>query len=329
MTEVADSISSWQREPGVVIARVAPEHRYEALAVLLTGESAGRQAVVDHFLGFADQQRLSLEDIWTASRDGRTVAATMIVPCAGRTAMVFLSPLVRRSSVALAGALVRTACRGQDTRRVRLIQSLLDPGQDLLAGALDHAGFTRLATLVYLQHTIKSSPVPPPGAAGAPPGYQLLPWSESHRPLFERAILESYQGTRDCPGLLGLRDIDDIIDGHMHTGTFEPALWQVLCRAGEPCGVMLLNPLPQRRSIELVYLGLPGTQRGQGLGRRLLQYGIGLAQQRGLTSMICAVDADNAPAVRLYQSLHFTSTARKQALILAVESAECKVQSAK
>ena len=119
----------------------------------------------------------------------------------------------------------------------------------------------------------------------------------------------------DCPGLVGLRHINDIIAGHMATGTFKPQFWFALHQESKPMAIMLLNLVPRQNAIELVYLGVCPHWRGQGIGRKLLLHGIGLARRYGISKMILAVDRDNKPALRLYESLEFASTARKLAMI--------------
>ena len=294
-----------------VIDRVSPEMMRPALSMLLSGRADANDPAVENFLGFAAEQSLGLDAIWAARQKGRIVASAMMVLCAGRTGLIFLSPNITPATVPLAGALASALCRDQDPRRVRLVQALLDPGQEQVGKALDAAGFQRLAVLIYMQHRALRTPAPlDPG-----PEVQLRSYTPEARPDFARAILATYQQTLDCPGLLGLRHIDDILDGHMATGKFIPELWLLLESQGAPVGVMLLNLVPQRAALELVYLGLSPAWRGRGLARRLLQHGLGLASRHAATQMILAVDDHNTPALHMYAALQFVPTARKAALI--------------
>jgi ribosomal protein S18 acetylase RimI-like enzyme len=164
-------------------------------------------------------------------------------------------------------------------------------------------------------------PVPGPGG-GAPlhlaPPLRLLTWSQANRQTFAKAILASYEQTLDCPGLLGMRQIDDIIAGHMATGQFVPELWMALYREEEPAAVMLLGALPQRQALELVYLGVSVPFRRQGMARRLVDHAIHLAHRRRCNKLMLAVDEHNSPALKLYRSMHFIATARRTALVLAL-----------
>ena len=286
----------------------------QALAILLTGRPWSGDPAVGQFLAFAESQHLSLRQLWGASSSGRLLATALVVPNRGRAGMIFISPVQGHSSLGMVSDLVRAAVGGQDPEDLTLLQALLDPHQRLEARALGDAGFRDLAHLLYMHRRTDLGPCP----LELEPGIRVVRWSESARPIFAAAILASYEQTLDCRGLLGLRDIQDIIEGHMATGCFEPDLWSVLAYGDEPVGVMLLNPVPQRAALELVYLGFSVPWRRRGLGKRMVRYGLGVAPRYDATSMLLAVDQNNAPAIQMYRALGFQSTARKRALIRAL-----------
>ncbi len=304
-------VSNIAAEETLRCQRVPPGERDQALAVLLSGTPNENKATVEPFLNFAQEHRLCLDELWQARHGKRLLASALLVPNPGRTAMLFVSPQRRAQGEAVAAELVRQACAAQDPEKVRIAQIVLDPGQRAEARVVEAAGFTRLAELLYMERA--------PDAAIAPlelsDGLEAVVWSEAQRDLFTRAILASYEGTQDCPSLVGLRQIEDVIAGHMAAGVFDPRLWFVVRQGNEPAAVMLLSRLPARRAFELVYLGVSRAWRGHGLARRLLRYGLSLASREAIDSMILAVDHRNAPALRLYRALRFTSTARKLAYI--------------
>ena len=301
---------------GITFQRVAERDHTAALGVLLTGGSRGAEAAVAHFKAFAVEQGLSLEHLWSANRSGRCIAAALVVPNAGRTGMLFVSPVRRRQMVPIVAELVRQFCGSIRETPLVLVQALLDPGQTLEAEAIERAGACRLAKLIYMQRRADL----PLEDLDLPEGMHALEWSERHRRLFERAIEQSYEGTLDCPGLVGLRSVRDVIEGHMAAGEFDPAMWTVVMAGDCPAGVMLLNGVPQREAVELVYLGLAPRWRGRGLGGRLLKRAIGLAARRGARHVILAVDQNNAPAVHLYRSLRFAASARKLAMLFILSA---------
>lgn len=312
MARSSDSIHDVGLKDGSLdVRRVLPGERREALSVLLTGRVRAPVASVDSFLGFVSEQDLPLNELWAAYRKQQPIAAVLIVPGAGRTAMSFVSPITEKESVCDVGSLARAACSGQDSSNVRIIQTLLDPRQELEAQALETGGFQRLATLLYMQREIDTQDT----SERLDESVEVLTWSEQHRSLFSDAILASYEDTMDCPALLGLRGIDDIIASHMAAGDFLPGLWFVVINAGKPLAVMLLNAVPQRDVLELVYLGVSPHARGCGWGERLVHFGLAQAAQRGVKTMLLAVDESNTPAKRLYERMAFTHTTRKLAMI--------------
>ena len=286
----------------------------QALALLLSDPEPDGGAAVRQFRAFAAEQNLSLDQTWIAADGQRPVASALIVPSAGRTGMLFLSPVRRPDQVSVVAELVRTACAGQDRAEVRLVQALLEPAQRLESQALTEAAFEDLATLIYMQ---RSAAVPWTPLA-LDPTIQIHHWHERHRQRFADAIGASYQQTRDCPSLVGLRTMADIIAGHQSAGVFDPNLWFALSCADEPVGVLLLNKMPQRHALELVYLGIAPKWRMRGLARQLLEHGLALAQRCRLPNMLLAVDQANAPALGMYRSLNFTETGRKLAKLMVL-----------
>lgn len=301
---------------GVAFARVGEADRRRALALLLTGHARDDEPAVEPLLRYVGELGLSLEDLWVATHRQAAVAAVLILPNAGRTAMAFVSPCRDATQEAITVALLRCACDQQDPRRVALIQALIEPGQRSQSSALSSAGFSMLANLVYLHRSTDLPPMP----LRLPADVTVRTWDEALRSRFERAILASYEQTLDCPGLLGLRTIEDVVQGHQATGRFVPSLWHLLERGGEPVGVMLLNLLPGRGTMELVYLGLAPSMRGRGLARSLLTYALGLAPQHDATTLVLAVDEANAPALRLYRRLGFGGQSRRTAMIRVVNA---------
>jgi ribosomal protein S18 acetylase RimI-like enzyme len=312
MSIIQDTFTGASRgagEPSVVIRRASTAEQRLALGVLLVGMPRPADPAVDSFIEFTQKQRMSLDELWLALEHGQPIASALLAPSAGRTAILFLSPTITGDG-AVEARLAHEAARAQ-SGKVTLVQAILDPGQEAEAGALRAAGFRNLAHLIYMQRATEKRAA----ALNLDAGYDMMNWSEAHRGLFALAIQKSYEQTLDCPGLLGLRQMSDIIAGHMSSGQFVPELWSVVRHGGEPAAVMLINPAPPRRGAELVYLGVSPAERGRGLARRLVEYGLARVQQHGAASLSLAVDDQNTPALRLYRSLKFHAYARKRAMI--------------
>lgn len=294
--------------------RATADEQRAALSLLMTGRVRPHDPAVDQFIQFAAEQTLCLDELWASFVHRMPVAAALITPAAGRAGMLFMSPPTTDANRPREATLIRTACAAQDPHRIRLVQALLDPFQKAHERTLLDAGFSGLASLIYMQGPI----VPPRHSVMLESGLEVHAWSRETRPIFAESILASYESTLDCPGLLGLRHIDDILAGHIASGIFTPELWTAVTHQGKPVGVALINLSTQPNTAELVYLGLSPPWRGRGLGKKMLLRGMSMASLRQAGTLMLAVDDRNKSAMRLYESMRFVSTTRKVALIFPV-----------
>lgn len=208
--------------------------------------------------------------------------------------------------------------------RIRLAQTLPDPGDIDTRRALEAAGFRWIGDLLYLRRRLR-------GADRAihvtwPEDVSVVPIRNLDRDSSERADLavameSSYEATLDCPELCGLRETQDVIDSHRAAGKWQPGLWWIVYDLGQPAGCMLLNPSPEHDAVDLVYLGLASRLRGRGLGTRLLKMGIAAAAGVGPGLMTCAVDRRNVPALRMYERLGFSAWAERVAMVRQIGGA--------
>ncbi len=274
--------------------------------------------------------------------------AALVVVGKGKAAMVFVSepPPEGDANGDAVGIAERTACLNAALNYVafthpgdaNIVQALPDPAESWAIAAFQRAGFISVGTLTYMrgsvadvEHRVSLYPHPPSSRWA---GYTLCNY-ESLRSergaaradaVFLAALDASYESTLDCPELCGLRASADVLESHRSTGKFDPRLWWVLLPDGsDPAGIqtpgacLLLNPCPEQRTIELVYIGLPPSTRGRGLGRALLSHGLQLAcAGRAGWDVACAVDDRNAPARTLYESIGFAAFGKRAALVKPV-----------
>jgi ribosomal protein S18 acetylase RimI-like enzyme len=230
--------------------------------------------------------------------------------------MVFVSRPDRPEETAGVTRLLEASVGGLSG--VSLAQVLLTPDEGVLVPALLDAGFQRIAELLYLRRPWRAPTWPAIDANGAkqwPEGVTVVPITTSLESDLAAALEASYEDTADCPELHGLRRIEDVIESHRGTGSFDPSLWWVVRRHGEPAGALLLNQCPDLDHCELVYLGLAPSLRGLGMGRRLLRMGIGALERRVHRALTCAVDARNIAARALYSSEGFEVTTSRTAYV--------------
>lgn len=315
-----------------VYRKVPAVDRDAALGVLLTGQPDAGPGVLERFAAFVAHQKLDVDALWAAYENGVPRVSALLVPSAGRAAMLFLTPIsvdaaipgetgpetVRKVLAELAGRV----CAAQDPEAIQLVQALLEPHQALERQSLLQADFSELAELSYMSRRVEGAvagvdawPDPP-----LPVGYSVRPWTEAARPLFVAAIEASYEQTMDCPGLVGVRSMQDVVAGHMGAGRFDPDLWHVVLDATDhPVAALLLAEVPLVESMEMVYLGLSPSVRGQGIGRGLVRWAVSLSACRQAQALTLAVDKANEPALVLYRSMGFTVTAHKSAMIWSLK----------
>ncbi|MAX25538.1 MAG: hypothetical protein CMJ19_13640 [Phycisphaeraceae bacterium] len=305
-----------------------PMHR-AALGMLLTGKPDSTDPAVKQFVNFANQQDMNIDECWAACHLDLIQASLLLVPSAGKTCMAFMSSVPARKHVQTMGKLVANACQVQDGKQTRIIQALLEANQRFELLALEEAGFKHLAHLIYMQRYVTASDRTSE-KLNLGDNITVYNWSENNRQRFADAILASYVDTLDCPALLGVRDINDVIAGHMAAGEFDPSRWFALYDGDTPLGVMLLNRIAHRSALELVYLGLAPAARGQGLGKKLMQHAMNITAQHNACQILMAVDQENQPARKLYQRMGFARGEKKTAMIYILDekqnaSASCDV----
>ena len=262
-----------------------------------------------------------------AVRAGEIVGSCLLVPGAGRCAMILvprlapmaLAPtgLARWDERTAARLLRAAAARAYVTHDARLIQALAEPeAESPVTGALKRAGFAPLAVLAYLRRPVGQEK----RGEEAPTRLTWKRYSRWRHRTFAQIIEQTYEGSRDCPGLAGLRTVDDVIRTHKATGTFRPSAWHLAIADRNPVGIVLVNPLGGRG--ELVYLGVVPEARGRGLGRTLLARAIADTARMGLPVLGLAVDVENEPAMRLYFGAGFKEIRRRMTWFIPKERLE-------
>jgi len=248
---------------------------------------------------------------WQACRQGRGVAAAMVVPNPGRFGMLLYSPPgsddVDVSALStLLGRISAEACR----RGLAFVQSLVHPAARADAAALESAGMIKLAELVYMRLDLLV-----PGASAGPgvgakdaadqAEWAWRPYERFSESELGRAIAETYAGSLDCPLLVGVRQMSDVLAGHRASGTFRPSAWWLVERDGAPAGCILVNASAVPRVAEVVYVGVSPAFRGCRLGRTMLLRAVRQAGTRKDRAITLAVDSRNTYALRMYASVGF------------------------
>ena len=268
--------------------RAGPRERAGLVAGLLADEARGA---------------FDLSGLWIARRRGRVVGVLLTASLAGRAGAVWppeVEPSWGRAEVAT--ALLRAGLEGLRARGMRIAQALLEVAMPRAAADLTRGGLPHVTDLVYLRRPTH----PPLPVRPEAPRFTWQSFADNQAAAFAEALHSSYLGSLDMPELEGLRSLDDVVAGHRASGRFDPGRWLIGRRPGEsaPAAVVLMADQAGGQAWEVTYLGLAPAARGLGLGRATLAHVLDLARP-AVPELELAVDARNAPALRLYEAAGF------------------------
>jgi ribosomal protein S18 acetylase RimI-like enzyme len=208
--------------------------------------------------------------------------------------------------------LVRHGVAWLRQRGARVLQCMLAPDEAFLAQPLLRNGFGHITALWYLRHDGDL----PPRFLGTPARLAYQTYSSADRDLFHATLLRTYEGTQDCPEVMGLRTAEQIIAGHQAQGKFDPELWWLGLEAGQPAGVLLVTGLTETPGWEVAYVGVVPDARRRGHGRELVLKALLEARAAGVSEVMLTVDGRNRPAWDLYRSLGFEPFDKREVFLL-------------
>ena len=159
------------------------------------------------------------------------------------------------TAIALVNAAVLQAAKSG----VRLIYSLLAVNQLEEAVWLTGCGFKEAADLQYLVCPRSKLPSDRPrGKLIFEPICELstTPMSQEKFTRLAQIIERTYEKSRDCPALQGLRAVEDAIAGYQGTGDFNPSRWFFVRhpQRESDIGCLLLTEHPRESRAELLYM---------------------------------------------------------------------------
>lgn len=271
------------------------------------------KALIKH----VDRRGLSLEHCLVASEEGEIVSCCLCIDSPGRSSAVYLPNWLPdpEATDAIIALLLKAVDEAQG-RNIRFLQTIIPPGAGFEQRVYQQAGFERLADLIYMERDLAEPLVV---EKPSPPLAWMTYSTETHR-LFSRVLQDTYEGSLDCPGINGVRDIEDIMATHRSTGVFNPRTWFMGIADRDPVGVLLLSAVPEQGALEVVYMGLRPASRRKGYASALIEHAVRTARDAAALRLTLAVDAENTPARRLYSRFGFEETSRRSAWVRILKS---------
>jgi len=302
----------------LVIRPVAGQGVEEALRLVFRRLGADQ---AEHYVTFVWNEisagAMSAEGLLEAHRGGARVGAMWVQVQPGRSGLAWPPQCVPGESGAAADRLMAAACRLLARRNVCLATALLPVVTPEDDAVLRRSGFEPLASLVYLlcQEPLFSRQQP----AGT---LHFEPYEETSEARMTRVVEQTYLGTLDCPALNGLRRTEDVLAGYRATGMFAPERWFFVRHEDRDVGCLLLYDHPREGNMELVYMGLIPSVRGNGWGKEMCAYAQWLTGRAGRQRLVLAVDAANAPAIEMYATAGFRAWERRTVYARTIEPEE-------
>ena len=263
------------------------------------GERDGRVANALRLLGRGE---IDPEGFFVLPGPDGPLAALVCVPVPGASALVWPPASVadeRRKE--REDLLVRHARGWLQGRGVKLAQALLAPEEAHLASPLVRNGFAHVTDLWYLRHDLQL----PGHWLSGPTLCRLEPYGPDSAAEFGRALARTYEDSRDCPEVNGVRSIDEVLEGHRAQGAYDPERWWLARHGVEPVGVLMMTEMPDSGDWEVAYMGVVPEARRHGFGREILLHALCEARAADALSVTLSVDVRNQPAWNLYRSLGF------------------------
>jgi mycothiol synthase len=280
-----------------------PPHRFaEALALVLADIAPSqRREIARGLLEVDDPADLFNEPLYVALRGEQLCGSAWGQRQSGNIAVFWPPQLVPGEDGETAVRLAAAVARVLDDTAIEITQTLLPAADAAAAPGLRAVGFSHLADLLYMSCEAERFPTQHPSSDEL----EYEDYNGAKRGRLIALVERSYEQTLDCVGLNGMRTVDDVLSGYQATGVYRPENWQFVRNAGQDVGLLLLADHPQARHWELMYMGLVPEVRGRGWGGKIAQHAKWLAQRANIERIVLAVDAANAPALRMYRTAGF------------------------
>jgi ribosomal protein S18 acetylase RimI-like enzyme len=285
-----------------------------SVAILLATPGSGRAADARQVRGFCEylaQGPVRWEG-WRFGQRNTPSALFFALLLPGRTAIVMIpSPGEHGIEPGEQLQITQTGLARLGERDLHYAQALIEPEAAAKRALLEQIGLQPLAPLEYLERAVAYPWADPP----APDEAEWVSYDEQTHAEFAEVIAATYQESRDCPELTGLRPIEDVLAAHRAAGFFDPALWELARVGGQAAGCLLLSRLAQAPMLEVVYMGVVPAMRRRGVGQLLLRRALAQCRAGGARRLTVVVDGRNEPAKRLYARFALMPVARRDAYL--------------
>ena len=297
-----------------------PPHDRQTDALRLVFQNLGDEVLEDlvgKLLPDTPDAPLPLSGLLEARRGERIVGAVFAQMQPGATAVVWPPELVDGEEGQTAAALMDATVDFLQAQPITMAQALVEADSRVAAVRLETAGFKHATDLLYMVSTEASFPTTTPKSS-----LEFEPTNELNRSQLAHVVEQTYEQTRDCPSLGGVRNIEDVLAGYQATGVFDQARWLIVRSEARDVGCLLLADHPETEHMELVYMGIVPEARGNGWGVLVTRWAQWITRTAGRERLVLAVDAANSPALDMYTHCGFISWEQRSVFLRFFEDGQ-------
>jgi ribosomal protein S18 acetylase RimI-like enzyme len=267
---------------------------------------------VANALELIEKGELNAEGVLVARHHQQVLGAMVCMTIPGSSGLVW-PPQARSGATQMAveDALVRRASHWLRQRGAKLGQALLTSADAHLGASLQRNGFTHITRLWYLSR----SPELTADLLLASERLEFQTYRGDDSALFLETMWRTYEDTRDCPEVNGVRTPDEVLEGHQAQGKFDPERWWLARYRRRPVGVLLMTDMPEWDSWDVSYVGVVPEARQRGFGRELMRKALLETRAADIQQLTLSVDGRNQPAWNLYQQLGFEAFDQREVFL--------------
>ncbi len=292
-----------------------PAHRRREALGLVFGDAPAeeRDELVEGMLGEGEgNEAVGLFGAWAGEEMAGAVMG-QVQP--GRTAAVWLPRLTPKATPETAHALMTAVCRWLKEQDVVLAQVLAAELSASDRMMLEAARFVHLAELLYLVAVNEPFPPQPPATM-----LRFVPAAAVEEDRLATVVDRTYESTRDCEALDGVRRTADVLAGYRAVGSSGSSEWFLVRCDNDDAGCLILADHPRQGNLELVYMGVVPSCRGRGWGVDIARWAQWRAGVLGRERLVLAVDAENGPALTAYAAAGFRAWDQRSVYIRTFDS---------
>ncbi len=299
----------------IQIETVPRERRREALDLFFSDNlPTARKRLTEQWLEADASGDVPLDGLLWALVQGRPVGVAFYSGHPGSMAFVWKPNVDRRRLIIptdpnvaeIQIELLKEIGRRLEAKSICIGQILI-PSKKAEHELFAAGGFPWVTDLHYLLYPLENTP----SHANRPSWERSRfdPNDAERTRLFADVLERTWQQTRDCPELNGLRDGAEALKGHREGTEYDGRFWSVYSIDRQPVGLCLLNPR-EDELWEIVYVGVVPEARGCGYGRAMVLDALHEARKHHQHGVVLAVDARNDVARRIYHDIGFSEVDR-------------------